>query len=50
VSEVLAAPRVITGDETVTDGAVVVDDHTVGWVGPAAGPSRAVSLGGSHRR
>jgi hypothetical protein len=31
--EVLTAPRVITGDETVTDGAVVVGDHTS--TGPA---------------
>ncbi len=36
MSEVLTAPRVITGDETVTDGAVAVGDHTVDWVGPAA--------------
>ena len=34
--EVLAAPRVITGDETVPDGAVVIGDRTVDWVGPAA--------------
>ncbi len=33
--EVLTAPRVITGDETVTNGAVVVDDRTMRWVGPA---------------
>lgn len=32
--EVLTAPRVITGDETVTDGAVVVGDRTVRWAGP----------------
>ena len=35
MSEVLTAPRVITGDETVTDGAVVIGDRTVDWVGPA---------------
>jgi imidazolonepropionase-like amidohydrolase len=35
VAEVLTAPRVITGDETVTDGAVVLGDRTVDWVGPA---------------
>jgi imidazolonepropionase-like amidohydrolase len=34
--EVLAAPRVMTGDETVTDGAIVMGDRTVDWVGPAA--------------
>jgi imidazolonepropionase-like amidohydrolase len=34
--EVLTAPRVMTGDETVTDGAVVVGDRTVEWAGPAA--------------
>src|SRR5437773_1538617 len=33
--EVLTAPCVITGDETVTDGAVVVGDRTVDWAGPA---------------
>src|SRR5580704_14519403 len=34
--EVLAAPRVITGDGTVRDGAVAIDDRTVDWAGPAA--------------
>src|SRR5262252_4435580 len=34
--EVLSAARVITGDETVTDGAVVTGDRTVDWVGPVA--------------
>ena len=34
--EVLTAPRVMTGDETVTDGAVVIGDRTVDWAGPAA--------------
>src|SRR6201994_5059483 len=34
--EVLTAPRLITGDETVADGAVVVGDRTVDWAGPAA--------------
>jgi imidazolonepropionase-like amidohydrolase len=33
--EVLTAPRVMTGDQTVTDGAVVIGDRTVDWVGPA---------------
>ena len=36
MSEVLTAPQVITGDQTVTDGAVVVGDLTLDWVGPAA--------------
>jgi imidazolonepropionase-like amidohydrolase len=35
VPEVLTAPRVITGDQTVTDGALVIGDRTVDWVGPA---------------
>jgi imidazolonepropionase-like amidohydrolase len=34
--EVLTAPRVITGDETVTDGAVVIGADTVDWVGASA--------------
>jgi imidazolonepropionase-like amidohydrolase len=34
--EVLTAPRVVTGGETVTDGAVVIGDRTVDWAGPAA--------------
>jgi imidazolonepropionase-like amidohydrolase len=34
--EVLTAPRVLTGDQAVTDGAVVIGDRTVSWVGPAA--------------
>jgi len=33
--EVLTAPRVLTGQETVTDGAIVVGDTTVLWAGPA---------------
>lgn len=33
--EVLSAPRVMTGDETVTGGAVVLGDRTVDWAGPA---------------
>src|SRR5260221_10391198 len=36
MAEVLTGPRVVTGDETVTDGAVVVGDTTVEWVGCAA--------------
>jgi imidazolonepropionase-like amidohydrolase len=35
--EVLGAPRVITGSETVADGAVVLGGHGLEWVGPAAG-------------
>ena len=34
--EVLTAPRVLTGDQTVSDGAVVIGDRTVDWAGPAA--------------
>jgi imidazolonepropionase-like amidohydrolase len=33
--EVLTAPRVVTGDETVTDGAVVVGDRAIPWAGRA---------------
>jgi len=33
--EVLGAPRVITGSETVADGAVVVGDGVLEWVGAA---------------
>jgi imidazolonepropionase-like amidohydrolase len=33
--EVLTAPRVITGDQTVPDGAVVIGDRTIDWVGAA---------------
>jgi imidazolonepropionase-like amidohydrolase len=35
VPEVLTAPRLITGDETVTDGAVVISGDLVQWAGPA---------------
>jgi imidazolonepropionase-like amidohydrolase len=35
VAEVLTAPRVLTGDGAVTDGAVLVADGTIGWVGKA---------------
>jgi imidazolonepropionase-like amidohydrolase len=31
--EVLTAPRVMTGAETVTDGAVVIEAGTIAWVG-----------------
>jgi imidazolonepropionase-like amidohydrolase len=42
--EVLGAPRVITGPETVTDGAVVIGDRLLEWAGPAAGlPARYAS-------
>ena len=45
MAEVLTAPRVITGDGTVTDGAVVVSDTTLGWVGQAdALPAEFASL------
>ncbi|HWG26751.1 metal-dependent hydrolase family protein [Actinospica sp.] len=40
--EVLTAPRVMTGDETVSDGAVVVGDRTVQWAG------RATALPGEY--
>jgi imidazolonepropionase-like amidohydrolase len=33
--EVLTAPRVITGSETIADGAVVLGDRTVVWAGAA---------------
>ena len=43
--EVLTASRVMTGDETVTDGAVVVGDRTVDWVGPVSAlPAEYLSL------
>ena len=32
--EILIAPRVMTGEQTVTDGAVVVGQRVVEWVGP----------------
>jgi imidazolonepropionase-like amidohydrolase len=35
--EVLTAPRVMTGSETVADGAVVLGDRLVSWAGPVAG-------------
>jgi imidazolonepropionase-like amidohydrolase len=35
--EVLSASRVITGSETVVDGAMVLGGQLVEWVGPAAG-------------
>ncbi len=34
--EVLTAPRVMTGEQTVPDGAVVIDGAAIGWAGPAA--------------
>ena len=34
--EVLTASRVMTGDEIVTDGAVVIGDRAVDWVGPVS--------------
>ena len=35
MAELLTAPRVMTGDQTVPDGAVVITGHAVGWAGPA---------------
>jgi imidazolonepropionase-like amidohydrolase len=34
--EVLTAPRVLTGEQAVSNGAVVLGDRTVDWVGPVA--------------
>jgi imidazolonepropionase-like amidohydrolase len=31
--EVLTAPQVVTGDQTLTHGAVVIGDNTIDWVG-----------------
>ncbi len=43
--EVLTAPRVITGEQVLADGAVVVGDRTVDWAGAAAGlPVRYAAL------
>ena len=45
MAEVLTAPRVISGDAIVTNGAVVVTDATIGWVGEAdALPAEFASL------
>jgi imidazolonepropionase-like amidohydrolase len=33
MSEVLTAPQVLTGDQTVTDGAVVIGEDALDWVG-----------------
>jgi imidazolonepropionase-like amidohydrolase len=35
MSEVLTAPRVMTGDQTVTDGALVIGEDVLDWVGSA---------------
>src|SRR6202012_1757204 len=35
MAELLLAPRVITGDQVVPAGAVVIDGPTVRWAGPA---------------
>jgi len=35
VAEVLTAPRVLTSDGMVSDGAVLVSDRTIGWAGKA---------------
>src|SRR5580698_1929375 len=49
MSEVLTAPRVITGDKIVADGAVVIGDRTVDWVGPAAAlPAQYAALPRAH--
>lgn len=43
--EILTAPRVMTGDETVSDGAVAMGEHTVDWAGPVAAlPAEYLSL------
>ena len=43
--EVLSASRVITGSETVVDGAMVLGGQLVEWVGPAAGlPAQYAAL------
>jgi imidazolonepropionase-like amidohydrolase len=43
--EVLTAPRVLTGDQAVSNGAVVLGDRTVDWVGPVAAlPGEHVAL------
>src|SRR5579859_2597637 len=45
VPQVLTAPRMLTGDETMTDGVVVIGDTTVEWAGPAAElPAQYASL------
>jgi imidazolonepropionase-like amidohydrolase len=47
--EVLTAPTVITGDDTVADGAVVIGDRTVDWAGPAAAlPAQYAALPRAH--
>jgi len=35
MTEVLTAPQVLTGDQSLTDGAVVIGDHALDWVGAA---------------
>ena len=47
--EVLTAPRVITGSETVADGAVVLGDRLVAWVGPRRGAAGRVRGAGRGR-
>ena len=43
--EVLTAPRVITGDQTITDGAVVIGETALDWVGSAGAlPPRYAAL------
>jgi imidazolonepropionase-like amidohydrolase len=47
--EVLTAPRVITGAGTLADGAVVLGDRTVDWVGSAAAlPAETATLPHAH--
>ena len=36
MAEVLTAPRIMTGDKTLTDGALVIGEARVAWSGPAA--------------
>jgi len=48
LAEVLTAPRVLTSDGMVTDGAVLVSDGTIGWVGQAdAVPAEFASVPGT---
>jgi imidazolonepropionase-like amidohydrolase len=45
VAEVLTASRVMTGDQTVTDGAIVMGDRTLDWAGPVSAlPAEYLSL------
>jgi imidazolonepropionase-like amidohydrolase len=47
--KVLTAPRVIAGEQTVSDGAVVIGERTISWSGPAAElPAEYAGLPRSH--